>query len=139
MKTTTVKKLTDMFVGKICTILTNTVGKTNFTDIQFSEFFTGYVESIDEDGVVIRHHTTNCKTFYALSHIVGILEEQVITDDNPLYEKVVEEVKKSPPEKKPMEIPPMENKTPFIDPALMAALSKQAAITTNKMIQKNQP
>lgn len=133
MKITTIKKLTDLFVGKLCTILTDTVAKTNFNDTQFGDFFTGFVESIDEDGVIVRHHVTGCKNFYALQHVVGILEEQVITEDDPRYNKAVTELKQIKEKRAAQPIVPA---SPFVDPAMMAALSKQAADKA-KMLQKS--
>lgn len=140
MKITTVKKLSEAFTGKICTILTNTVAKTNFHDTQFSDFFTGFVESVDEDGLFLKHSMTGCVTFFAMEHIVAILEEQVITEDDPRYEKVMEEIKKPQPQAAPPSVQVVgapTNQSPFVDPAMLAALAKQ--VPTGKMVQRPQP
>jgi hypothetical protein len=139
MKITSIKKLQEQFVGKVCTVLTTGIAKGDFADHQFADFFTGIVENIDEDGVFTRHHVTGCKNFYTMQYIVGIIEEQVIDENNPEYQNIVEDIKKNPP-KNPngiIEIDP--NKSPFIDPATLASLQKQAHDFNKKMIGKNQP
>jgi hypothetical protein len=139
MKITSIKKLQEQFVGKVCTVLTTGIAKSDFADHQFADFFTGIVESIDEDGVFTRHHVTGCKNFYTMQCVVGIVEEQVIDENNPEYQNIVEEIKKNPP-KNPngiIEIDP--NKSPFIDPVTLASLQKQAHDFNKKMIGKNQP
>lgn len=138
MLSSSYEKLRSTFVGKICTILTVGVNKGGFPDQQFAEYFTGIVEAIDQDGVFTRHHLTNCKNFYPLQYIVGIIEEQMITEDDPNYAQIIEEVKKAPPPQNPMpttQQPPMQ----FVDPSMLAALQKQAQQNMGKMVQKNQP
>lgn len=125
MKITTLKKLQEAFVGKVCTILTVSVSKSNFTDIQLADFFTGLVESLDEDGVMLRHHLTGLRNFYVASQVVAILEEQVISEDDPNYQKVVEEIKKAPKDKTPVVTQVNPQKSAFVDPAMMAQLAKQ--------------
>lgn len=136
MQNSTVDKLKDLFLGKVCTVITVGVNKGAFPDQQFAEFFTGIVESIDKDGVFTKHHITGCKNFYAMAYVVGIIEEQVITDDNPKYQEIIEEVKKIPKETKPPVVDMGQN-SQFIDPAMLAALQKQAQQGMGKMIQKN--
>lgn len=138
MKITSLKRMQEMFTGKVCTILTVGVGKNNFQDHQFADFFTGIVDSIDEDGIFTRHHMTGCKNFYAMQYVVGILEEQVISEDNPEYEKIVNEVKKTSDDKKPVIIGVDPKASPYIDPVLLAQLSKQANDFNKKMVSKNQ-
>ena len=137
MKITTIKKLQEKFVGKVCTILTCGIAKNNFADQQFADFFTGIVDSIDEDGIFTRHHLTGCRNFYAMNHVVGILEEQVIGEDNPEFEKIVQEVQKAPDDKKPVVMGVDPNASPYIDPALLAQLSKQAQDFNKKMVSRN--
>jgi hypothetical protein len=93
MKITTLKKLQAQFVGKICTILTNPLAKTNFSDTQFSDFFTGVIDSLDEDGIFATHPVTACKNFYNLANVVGIIEEQVLYEDNPEHAEIIKQVK----------------------------------------------
>jgi hypothetical protein len=137
MKITSIKKMQETFVGKVCTVLTVGVGKNNFQDQQFADFFTGIVDSIDEDGIFTRHSLTGCKNFYAMNHIVGIMEEQVICEDNPEYQNIVNEVKNAPEQKKPMVLGVDPKASPYIDPVLLAQLSKQAQDFNKKMVGKN--
>lgn len=132
MKLTNIKKLQESFCGKICTVLTVSVAKSNFSDQQFSDFFTGFVESIDEDGVFLKHTLTDCKTFIGMNYLVGIFEEQMITQDNPVYEKIMNEINQPKPDLQETEIPISE----FVDPNFMAKLAEQAKDASNKMIRK---
>lgn len=140
MKLTTVKKLQDAFVGRVCTVLTSAVSKNNFMDQQFSDFFTGIIEAIDEDGIFAKHHMTGCRNYYAWPHVVSILEEQVIEQTDPKYEEIMAEVRKAPQENQ-MGIVPVDpaaatTNSPFIDPSMMANLAKQAQQAQGKMLRK---
>lgn len=128
MKTLTIKRLQENFVGKVCTILTTTIAKTNFHDTQFSDFFTGIIESLDDDGIFARHHMTGCKNFYTWNHVVGLLEEQVIEETNPKFQEIIEEIRKTPPNQQaivPVD-PKASNSNPYIDPDFMANIIKKA-------------
>lgn len=92
MKIVTVKKLQERFRGKICTILTRSVAKSAFTDPQFSDFFTGVVDEVDEDGIFTTHTLTGCKNFFNMSDVVGIMEEQVVNEGTPEYQKMVQDI-----------------------------------------------
>ena len=134
MKIQTVKRLQEQFIGKICTVLTTGVSKSNFSDIQFADFFTGFIESIDDDGVWTRHHVSGCKNFYPMAFVVGIMEEQVVQEGDPDYEKIVEKIDKTPAESKPFVQEYDPAKSPFVDPEMLAALGKKGQST---MIRKN--
>ena len=132
------KKLHEQFAGKVCTILTSGIAKNNFGDQQFADFFTGIVDSIEQDGIYTRHPLTGYKNFYVMSHVIGIIEEQFIAEDDPQYEKVIEEMKNSSQKSSGiMEVDP--NNSPFIDPIALASLQKQAQDFNRKMVSKNQP
>lgn len=100
MKILTVKKLQERFRGRICTVLTKSVAKNSFTDPQFSDFFTGVIDEIDEDGIFTTHALTGCKNFFRMEEVIGILEEQVVDESAPEYGKIVsdisEQIKKQP-------------------------------------------
>lgn len=137
MKIQTIKKLQD-FIGQVCTILTSSVCKQNFTDVQFPDFFLGVIESVDEDGVFSKHPLTGCKNFYSWQHVVAIFQEQVIEETDPKYKEIMEEVKKSP--EKQTNIVPLDVKqetSRYINPDTMADLARQAQESQKKMIQKN--
>lgn len=95
MKITTIKRLQEKFVGKVCTILTRPLAKSNFSDTQFSDFFTGVIDSLDEDGIFATHPTTACKNFYNLANVIGIIEEQMLYEDDPEHAEIIKQVKES--------------------------------------------
>lgn len=131
------QKLNEMFKGKVCTILTATIAKTNFQDQQFSDFFTGIIESIDEDGILTKHHMTGCINYYNWSYVVGILEEQVVTEDDPKYEEIMKEIKKAPIENQKAIVPVDPSfSSQFIDADTMASLANQAKEAQSKMLRK---
>lgn len=132
MKHTTIKKLQESFCGKICTILTKTIAKTNFQDQQFADFFTGLVESIDEDGIFTKHHITKCLNFYPMEQIIGILEEQVILESDPSYEEIMQEIKQIPQPQKEARVKIPENDSKFINPDFMTILAQNAKKSQEK-------
>ncbi len=138
MKSTTIKRMQE-FVGHVCTILTTSVCKPNFTDVQFPDFFLGIIESIDEDGVFSRHPITGCKNFYSWPHVVGVFQEQVIEQNDPKYEEILKEIKSAPVERQANILPidPASGKSLYVDPDAMAIFAKQAQEIQKKMIQKN--
>ena len=136
MKPLTHKKLQEAFVGKVCTILTSTIAKTNFQDQQFSDFFTAIIESIDEDGIFAKHHMTGCRNYYAWSHVIGILEEQVVQQDDPKYEEIMQEIKKAPVENQHTILPVDPNASPYVNPEMMASLARKAKEAQEKMLRK---
>jgi hypothetical protein len=131
MKSITIKKIQDAFVGKVCTILTSTIAKTNFQDQQFADFFTGIIQSVDEDGVFAKHHITGCSNYYNWNYVVGILEEQVIEQDDPEYENIVQQITK-----KTENNIVSNDSSPFINPDIMSQIAKQAQEAQSKMIRK---
>jgi hypothetical protein len=138
MNVTTHKKLQQQFTGKVCTIVT-LAGKQGFSDIQFSDFFTGIVESVESDGVFMRHHLTKCVGFYPWQHVVGMVEEQQLDPDNPEHAKIIEELKNKLPEQPTSMVvaPPTPTGQPqFVDPVMMAQLSAQAEEMKKKMLRK---
>lgn len=95
MKLATINKLREKFVGKICTILTTPIPKSNFADTQFADFFTCAIDSLDEDGIFATHPSTGCQNFYNFNHILGIIEEQVLYEDNPEHAKIISQIREN--------------------------------------------
>lgn len=93
MKILIIKKLQSNFLGKICTILTKPIAKQDFSDHQFADFFTGVIDEIDDDGIFTTHTLTGCKNFYRMSEVIGIIEEQVLNDEDPKHQKIITELK----------------------------------------------
>lgn len=133
MKPLTHKKLQD-FVGKVCSILTSSVAKPNFSDTQFSDFFVCIIEEISEDGIFAKHPMTGCMSFFTWPKVVGIFQEQVIDQTDPQYENILAEIKKAPPEQQ-ANIVPVNPGSPYVDPEVMADLAKQAQ-GMQKMLRK---
>jgi hypothetical protein len=86
----------ESFTGRICTILTNPVSFPFKDAVQHSQFFTGKVELVDNQGIWLRHLHTNTIAFYSFP-IIGIVEEQVIPQNDPRVEKIKAEMKKKEP------------------------------------------
>jgi hypothetical protein len=71
------------FLGKVCTIFTTQINRDFRTEnpqkypMMVYQYFIGYVEAIDDTGVLIKQAATGLKTFLFLDHVVGIAEEEV--------------------------------------------------------------
>ena len=61
------------FVGKACTIFTQPTNRS-FDDMQHANCFVGIVESVDPDGIWLKHPNDGRKSFFMLP-VVGIVEE----------------------------------------------------------------
>jgi hypothetical protein len=55
------------------------------------------VEQIDGEGVWIRHPLSKALSFYNWTSIMGIVEEQYVKPDDPLMEKIKEDILKKQP------------------------------------------
>lgn len=93
MKQSTVKKIQDKFVGKVCTVIMAQLSKNDFTESQFADFFTGVINEIDEDGILMTHTITGCKNYYMMGMVGCIIEEQVLYDDKPEHKSIIEQMK----------------------------------------------
>lgn len=93
MKISTIKKLHNLFLGKVVTLITLGTNKPNIPDSQFSDFYTGVLEEVDEDGVVLTHLLTGCKSFFTLSSVVAVLQEQVLDESNPENRDEIQKIK----------------------------------------------
>lgn len=91
----------DYFVGKICTILTSPVN-IQFKDfVQHAQYFTGEVVSLSPAGVWIKHPQSKVLAFYATQSIIGIVEEQTVSEDDPLMDKIKEDIQKKKEAQRP--------------------------------------
>ena len=71
---------TEYFIGKSCTIFTTPINefKTENPSTyppKLIDYFVGFVESINENGVLISQASTGLKTWFYKSHVIGIAEE----------------------------------------------------------------
>lgn len=117
------------FVGKVCTITTLQIN-FRFQEEQMMDYFMGIIDSIDDQGILVTHSVTKCKSFIFFPHIVSICEEQVLYEDNPEHKKIIDEYRQEKPLTAPKRtITP--NST-FINPAVMADLAKKAKEAISK-------
>lgn len=69
------------FINRPCTVFTSPINRDFKQENpkaypgQLLAYFTGFVESVDEFGVMLRHFSTPQKTFILLHNIVAIAEE----------------------------------------------------------------
>ena len=106
------------FIGKVCSIITVGINR-NFKDEhpetfpqQLYNYFLGIVEAIDDKGIMIKQIQSDQKTYFSLSHIVCIAEEEVIKD-----EKEIKKIKK--------ENLDISSDSPYVDPLALANLNKK--------------
>ncbi len=120
------------FVGKYCTVCTVGTG-LHLTPESSVQYFSGIVEWIGPEGMMIRHPLTDCKSCFFMQHIVGIVEEQALDPNNPKHAEIikqyksVEEVKKHGLEPKQEVF--AEKKTqgsPWVNPAVLSSMAKKA-------------
>lgn len=89
----------NIFVNKICTVFSQNSGFPFKDGVQYSNYFTGRVEQIDENGIWLRQPHIDTLAFYPFP--VTIIEEQYLPEDTPEAIKIKEELTPKPP--KPME------------------------------------
>jgi hypothetical protein len=95
------------FIGKICTILTQPIGIQFTNAVEHSQYYTGTVEQIDDEGIWVRHPLTKAMSFYNWTSIMGIVEEQYVEPNDPLMEKIKEDIsrKQKPTPQPPPQMP----------------------------------
>ncbi len=111
----------DYFVGKVCTITTMEIN-FRFKPEQMMDYCMGTLESIDDNGIMLVHIQTKCKTYIMMDKIVSIAEEQVLLENNPDHAKIIEDYRKEKPVIAAKTVIPS-NK---IDPAGLAELARKA-------------
>lgn len=121
MKQGTLKSL-EYFVRKVCTIFVTEMPK-HFTTQNFNDYFVGFVEFINEDGVMTTHPVTGCKNFFPYPYILGISEEQMLDPSKPADAELIKEIREKGI-KPSMEV--KESPTQFADIDIMADLARQA-------------
>lgn len=71
--------MTEYFVGRICTVLTKI--NNNFETQVAIEYFTGIVESIDKNYVVMKQVNSDRRSLFMAQNIVALVEEEVVEDE----------------------------------------------------------
>lgn len=65
------------FIGKICTIITVPININNLGAAERASIFTGTVEEINQNGILI-NGLQGLKSFFYKHQVVGVLEERVV-------------------------------------------------------------
>lgn len=102
------------FINKPCTIITSPINR-NFTEKQLLDYFTGFVESIDAKGVLLRQLSGPQKTYIVFNNIISIAEEAIELTP--------------PPNKDVVQKQPKVDK--YINPDALSNLSKQMKQNNN--------
>jgi hypothetical protein len=117
----------ERFLGKVCTVLTQSVSFPFTNPRQHAEYFTGIVKEVNTYGILIEHPKTNDLAFFSFP-VVGIVEEQAVAKNDPNYEKIREEIEqKQKPKAVPKPLPPN-----YLSLEDMTAMAKQAKEKINK-------
>jgi len=111
------------FIGKACTICTVMINY-RYKPEQMFDYFMGFIESIDEKGMLITHPVTKCKSYIFLAHIVSISEEQVLYEDDPKDAKIIEEFRAEKP--LTAQKTTINQKEKFMNPERMAEVARKA-------------
>lgn len=65
------------FIGKFCTVLTTPTNMQNLSKAEMANIFTGTLENIDEEGILICG-LHGLKSYFNNKYIIGILEEKIV-------------------------------------------------------------
>lgn len=89
------------FVGKLCSVFTTPTNRDfklenpkTFPEPIY-QYFIGVVEAIDTEGIFLTQASTGCKSYFNLNNIIGICEEQVISEADPEFEEVTGKFKEA--------------------------------------------
>ncbi len=119
------------FQDKMCTIFTVQINR-NFKEEnpatypqQMHEYFMGWVEGIDEYGIMLKQIKGNRRTYIFYTNIVSIAEEEVLYANNPEDAKIIDNFKTTAKEaEKELEKYKVETKDgPFVDIESLSKLS----------------
>lgn len=122
------KEYFQYFKGKTVTVTTVQIN-FRFKEEQMTDYFSGFLEILDDKGMWLLHLITNTRTFILYQHIVSVTEEQMLFEDNPEHAKIIEEYRKAKPLTAAKHaVPPMkmQEASPFVNPAALAEMAKKA-------------
>ena len=119
------------FIGKVCTIFTVPINREYQKENpgtypqQLYTYFVGVVESINEYGIMLKQLQSKNKSFYFVSHIIGIAEEEVLDPENNAEE--IEKIKAVDAEYRTAmtSIKPPADDGEFVDPKEIEEMMKQ--------------
>ncbi len=89
-----VKSIQENFLGKVCTILTESSAIPFKNAMDHSQYYSGIMIGADLSGVWLKHPQNGTLSFFSYP-LQGIVEEQYIAPGDPRHEKVKEEMAKS--------------------------------------------
>jgi hypothetical protein len=78
------------FINKVCTIFVEPTNR-NLDEKSSINYFVGKVIKIDSKGVLIEHLGTSCRGYYFIQKVIGISEEQVISESEVQEKKIKKE------------------------------------------------
>lgn len=92
------------FMDKIVTILCisgtkqfDTTNKTGATE--YAEYFTGRVLNMDENFVTIKHLSKNLNSLFNIDNVIGIIEEEELSQQHPVAEQINQVIRDTKREK----------------------------------------
>ncbi len=65
------------FTNKFCTIFVPAINR-KYNEDQNNAYFLGKIIYINEDGLILEHPATKCRTYFNMQNIIGIAEEKVM-------------------------------------------------------------
>jgi len=125
----------EYFKGKVCTVFTTSINRNfkdeNPTDYpkQLYNYFVGFIEDIDESGILIRQAATGLKTYLFMHNMVAIAEEQVEILSQEEVEKIVKE---EPGYSQPDVAVHTPDNTPFVNIEGLSKLAEHAKAAFDK-------
>jgi len=121
------KEYFQYFKGKAVTITTVQIN-FRFKEEAMADYFSGFVEILDEKGIWLRHPITHSLSFILYAYIVSVTEEQTLYEDNPEHAKIIEEYRKEKPltAAKRAVVPPIKESSAYVNPAALAEIAKKA-------------
>ena len=121
------------FLNKVCTVFTNQINRNfkeeNPTDYpkQLYNYFVGFVEDMDEAGILIRQVATGLRTYLCMHNVVAVAEEQV----EMLSQEDVDRIVKEEPGYSVPDVPTKPD-DPCVNIEGLSQLAKQAQNTFDK-------
>ena len=150
MKSTTIQKLQQRFIGKVCSVVSTAMNR-DFDENICREHFVIKVTDIDQDGIWGEHpYNQEMVSFFSIEHLISIHEEQVIDPNNPKHKEMLEEAKEkfgetpkgdlrdSPDKKAPSKLPVFDqdaeaykkdHDSMFVDIDMLSAIAEKSRET----------
>lgn len=127
------------FVGRICTIFTPPINRS-FDELQSREHFVVKVQEVTTDGIWGIHPYRGTASFFPMSYVVFIQEEQVLDPNDPEHKQLIDEYEQRTGKKVKSDIPsahtsvasqeaePELTEVPFVDIDNLASLARQTKL-----------